>query len=114
MYFLSERIEFIFSFQFDVNMVLVAVTCSGMPAVDNAVGTPNPGDNSQVDPGETGSYTCNVNFAPSGDSEITCNNDNNVGVWETPTFSCSREDLIPCFLSNVSMLIKRVIYWNTK
>ena len=60
-----------------------------MPDVANAVGTPDTGDNSQADPGETGTYACNANYAPSGDSEITCNNNNNVGEWETPTFTCT-------------------------
>ena len=72
-------------------ILAVNVTCGNMPDVANAVGTPNPGDNGQVDPGETGSYECNANFAPRGNSIITCNNVSGVVVWETPTFNCTRK-----------------------
>ena len=60
-----------------------------MPDVANAAASPNPGDDGQVDIGDTGAYVCNTNFAPSGTAQITCDNVEGVGQWSEPSFTCT-------------------------
>ena len=69
-----------------------------MPDIANAGGTPNPGDDGQVDIGDTGTYECDENFAPSGNGEINCTNVEGVGEWSETDFSCTGEHLsFSCF-----------------
>ena len=73
-------------------ILFAAITCPDeMPAIDNAVGTPNDGGDGQIDIDDTGTYMCDDNFTPSGTAGITCNNENNQGVWGSTDFTCSRE-----------------------